>query len=236
MFKYFPFLVLIFILSPLNAQEIRADALLNKAISYHDPQDQWKSFQGSFQITMESPDRPVRKSIITLDLPRSYFKLEVQQSGNIASYVLEGDKCSLLLNGSSNFSEEEAKASRLSCERGYLMKNYYTYLYGLPMKLRDPGTKLDSIVQRRSFQGQEYLVLKVTYEQNVGEDTWYFYFHPETFALKVYQFFHDESQNDGEYILLDGEEIVHGIRMPKIRAWYMNKDNAYLATDTLQAN
>ena len=218
------------------AQDLSGSELLEKAITYHDPQDQWKSFRGSFQITMESPDRPLRKSTITLDLPRSYFKLEVEQKGTTASYVLEGDTCTLLLNGSSEYTEEEAKAARLSCDRGTLMKDYYTYLYGLPMKLRDPGTQLDPVVQRRSFKGSEYLVLKVTYEQNVGEDTWYFYFHPKTYALKVYQFFHDESKNDGEYILLEGEEMVQGIRMPKTRAWYMNKDNAYLATDTLHSN
>jgi hypothetical protein len=29
------------------------------------------------------------------------------------------------------------------------------------------------------------------------------------------------------------EESFHGIKIPKVRAWYMNKDG-YLATDTLK--
>jgi hypothetical protein len=113
------------------------------------------------------------------------------------------------------------------------MKNYYTYLYGLPMKLKDPGTLIDPKVERRSFKGKEYLVLKVKYEEGVGKDIWYFYFDPKSYALKVYQFYHDETKNDGEYILLSGIESAIGIKMPKTRAWYLNKDNKYLGTDVL---
>lgn len=101
------------------------------------------------------------------------------------------------------------------------------------MKLKDPGTLLKSAVERKEFLGKTYLVLKVKYEEGVGKDSWYFYFDPKTYALKVYQFYHDETKNDGEYILLSEEAIFSGIKIPKIRAWYMNKDRSYLATDTL---
>ena len=75
--------------------------------------------------------------------------------------------------------------------------------------------------------------MKVTYKKEVGNDIWYFYFDPSTYAMEVYQFFHDESKNDGEYILLSGMETINGIKMPKNRAWYYNKDDKYLATDVL---
>ena len=52
--------------------------------------------------------------------------------------------------------------------------------------------------------------------------------------MEVYQFFHDETKNDGEYILLSGIEIIDGIKMPKVRAWYTNKEEKYLGTDTLK--
>jgi hypothetical protein len=35
-------------------------------------------------------------------------------------------------------------------------------------------------------------------------------------------------------IFLSDEESFHGIKIPKVRAWYMNKDGSYLATDTLK--
>ena len=51
--------------------------------------------------------------------------------------------------------------------------------------------------------------------------------------MEVYQFYHDEAKNDGEYILLTDILEVNGINMPKTRAWYYNKNNDYLGTDVL---
>jgi len=65
------------------------------------------------------------------------------------------------------------------------------------MKLRDEGMIVDPKVIRKNFMDKEYLTLKVTYDKAVGSDTWYFYFDPQTYAMEVYQFYHDESKNDG---------------------------------------
>jgi len=137
------------------------------------------------------------------------------------------------LNGNNSITNDAQKKYNLTCERAKLMKDYYTYLYGLPMKLKNQGTLISPKVERKKFKGKDYLVLKTTYEKEVGEDIWYFYFDPKTYAMEVYQFFHDEAKNDGEYILLSGEESVSGIKMPKTRAWYYNKDDKYLGTDVL---
>ncbi len=101
------------------------------------------------------------------------------------------------------------------------------------MMLMNEGKFVDSKVQRKVFKGKEYLVVKVNYDEEVGKDTWYFYFDPKSFAMEVYQFFHDESKNDGEYILLSGMEVINGVKMPKTRKWYYNKDNTYLGVDIL---
>ena len=84
-------------------------------------------------------------------------------------------------------------------------------------------------------------MLKVTYEEAVGSDVWYFYFNPKTYAMELYQFYKtddsgSEKTDSGEYILLSEEAMVNGIKMPKVRAWYYNKDNKYLGTDTLVKN
>ncbi len=50
--------------------------------------------------------------------------------------------------------------------------------------------------------------------------------------MEVYQFF-KETKDSGEYILLSGLETINAIKMPKVRAWYYNKDNNYLGTDIL---
>lgn len=220
-------------ISIVSAQELSGIELLNKAIDYHDPSGSWTSFKGQLGITMSTPDGKKRKSEIIVNLPKEYFQVTSTKEGMTLKQTLDKGECELMLNGSSTISEEDKKKHRLTCERANMYKSYYTYLYGLPMKLKDPGTIIDSKTEKKTFKGKEYLILKATYEKEVGEDIWYFYFDPKTYAMEVYQFFHDESKNDGEYILLTGEEEVSGIKMPKTRAWYYNKDDKYLGTDVL---
>lgn len=216
-----------------KAQELTGLQLLEKAIAYHDPNDLWDVFQGKLFITMSTPDGKERLSEVEINLPGEYFKLTSTKDDIVIEQRLIKEECILKLNGSSTISEEDIKTHRLSCEQANKMKNYYTFLYGLPMKLKDPGTNLDPNVQTKTFKGKEYLVLRVSYDETVGKDIWYFYFDPATYAMEVYQFFHDESKNDGEYILLSGLENVASIKMPKTRAWYYNSDDKYLGTDVL---
>jgi len=56
--------------------------------------------------------------------------------------------------------------------------------------------------------------------------------------MKVYQFYKTDAigkriPSSGEYITLDELSVVNGIKMPKIRNWYSNKNGELLGTDTL---
>lgn len=230
---YICFGIYVLVCAQCFGQELSPEQFLDKAIAYHDPNGEWESFKGSLSITMTSPNGDERISDIIIDLPSEYFNLTVAKDGNTIEQTIRMDSCFFALNGRSEISKKDLETFKLNCEQTKKMKDYYTYLYGLPMKLKDPGTQLDPLVRKKAFKGKEYLVLKVTYDAPVGNDIWYFYFDPITYAMEVYQFFHDESKNDGEYILLSGEEVLKGIRMPKTRAWYYNKDNTYLGTDVL---
>lgn len=215
------------------SQGLTGNQLLQNAIDHHDPNNKWPTFNGSFTVNMTTPDKAERKSMIQINIPEELFSLTVKKEDISLEYILNGKDCALRLNGSTEVSEAQQKTFNLNCDRATMMKDYYTYLYGLPMKLKDPGTIVDPEVQLKKFKNKEYLVLKVTYAEGVGGDTWYFYFDPSTYAMEVYQFFHEESKNDGEYILLTEEETINEIKMPKVRAWYYNKDNKHLGTDIL---
>lgn len=226
-------ILLLFILCSLTnfSQEITGEQLLNRAIKFHDPNNNWSTFKGTLFVTMKTPNRPKRESEITIDLPKEYFSVKAQTSGNTTTYNVINKNANIKFNGNIP-TEEEQKKYNLNIERANLYKNYYTYLYGLPMKLKDEGTIIHKKVERKKFKEKEYLVLKVTYLKEIGKDTWYFYFDPTTYAMEVYQFFKDTKES-GEYILLSGLEIINGIKMPKNRAWYYNKDDGYLGTDFL---
>ncbi len=225
-------LFVIFSTSQFFGQEMTGSQLLEKAIEYHDPNGNWATFSGTFNVTMKTPTKSDRHSMIRIDLPNEYFNLYAIQDKTKYGYILDKEKCQINFNGNIA-TEKEKTTNNLSCERAKMYQNYYTYLYGLPMKLKDIGTIIHEKVALKKFKGKDYLVLKVTYKKEVGEDTWYFYFDPSTYAMKIYQFYHEEEKNDGEFILLSGLEIVNGIKMPKKRAWYYNKGEKYLGTDFL---
>ena len=215
------------------AQELSGQELLKKTIAFHDPNNNWNTFKGEFVIEMSTPDGNTRISNVAINLPEQYFKLTSLRNNIAVTHVVSKDSASFDLNKQNSFTEEEVKKYNLTDARAKFMKNYYTYLYGLPMKLNDNGTIVNPVVERKEFMGKEYLVLQVKYEEGIGKDVWYFYFDPKTYAMEVYQFYHDEAKNDGEYILLTGEETFSGIRFPKNRAWYQNTDKKFLATDKL---
>ncbi len=188
---------------------------------------------------MQIPNKSNRESEIHINLPDNHFYIKATQDTLVKEYSLDKKKCTIKLNGKSDLNENTLKTNNLSCDRATLFKNYYTYLYGLPMKLRDPGTNIDQKVERKTFKGKDYLVLKVNYDKAVGTDIWYFYFNPKTYAMEIYQFFKTDDlgnqKNDtGEYILLTNQEVIDTIKIPKTRAWYYNKDNKYLGTDILK--
>jgi hypothetical protein len=217
----------------ISAQMPSAQEIVDRSIAYHDPNNNWEGFKGSFTVEMETPSRPLRTSQIHLDFNKSYFKYVVEQADTTTEGVWNKGNCSHKLNDSDRFTSKEAEKHRLNCDRTTKMKDYYTYLYGLPMKIKDPGTILSEKVEISSFHGEAFYKIRVDYEEGVGKDVWYFYFDTKDFRLRHYQFYHDLSKNDGEYILLSEEEVVQGIKMPKVRAWYMNNDDRYLGTDVL---
>ncbi|GGD15312.1 DUF6503 family protein [Hyunsoonleella pacifica] len=230
--RFFSFIFILF--SCLGfSQNLTGEQLLEKAIAYHDPNNNWPTFKGNFHITMEIPGKPNRDSKIVIDLPNEFFSVKSKVNDTISEYIIDKHSITIVFMGDKNPSETILKTQSLSKERAKLYQNYYTYLYGLPIKLKDPGTIIHEVVEAKKFKGKNYLVLKATYEKQVGKDTWYFYFDPKTYAMEIYQFFHAELENDGEYILLSEEEIINGIKIPKYRAWYLNKDHTLLGTDIL---
>ena len=221
------------------SQNPNGQELLDKAIAYHDPNGNWNNFNGTLNITMQTPNGSNRDSEVNINLPDEYFHSVATRVSITKKYTISKGNCIISETDSLRIVNTKVKPKRSHCETASLYKNYYTYLYGLPMKLKDKGTMIHNKVEHKSFKGKKYLVLKVTYDEAVGSDIWYFYFNPETYAMEVYQFFKTDDngkvkKDSGEYILLTETKTINNIKMPKNRAWYFNKDDKYLGTDILK--
>ncbi len=208
-----------------------AEALLDASIAYHDPQGRFLSEPHLLIFRDDRPDHPPRAAEVLIDVPGERFTMVRKDEHEIRTELAPGH-CVITLDGSTEISEEVRKERRLTCERMQFMRNYYTYLWGLPMKLRDPGTHLGEPFED-TFDGREVYALKATYAEDVGTDVWYFYFDRETSALTGYRFYRDETESKGEYIYLEGEVEAHGMKLPKNRAWYIFEDDRFLGTDHL---
>ncbi len=193
-------------------QQPEAQQVLKKSIQYHDPKGTWRSFSHQLEFLSERPSGPDRKSSVTIDNSRGFFQLE--EDGN--SMAITMDKCEQIPEGK-------------DCDQVKRTRNYYLYLWGLPMKLTDEGTPLDSKVMEEEFDGTSCYVLRVPYEQ----DIWYFYLDKSNYALIGYKFYKDEPAKKGEVIFLDEEVRVGDMRIPRKRRWYTTADNKFLGTDIL---
>lgn len=213
--------------------QISADDLLNKSIQYHDSHGALMHHDVTLHLNEKRPNGTDRKSTVAFNISEeSYTNTRISEGVEIKSKRTKG-KYTITINGRSEYSDEEKEKYRLNPDRMETMKNYYQYLWLLPLKLKDEGTIIDTEVKTKDFFGKESLEIKATYDPKVGKDVWYFYFNPETYALHGYRFYHVEADNDGEYIILNGETSDHRVRLPKSRKWYTHKEDKFLGEDVL---
>lgn len=207
--------------------------LLQQSIAYHDPDDNWQHFKA--RLYFVHTDTTGNKSPFELEIDNNtgYFShISHQDNKEIVSGISPDGKAFFRIDGRQEISEEEQEKYNLTQESAQGTRNFYLHLYGLPMKLTDVGTLISDSVNSVNFQGEDYQVVEVTYDPSVGNDFWNFYLNPRTAAMEAYSFHWGDSEA-GEYVLLEEELSVNGVKIPKIRKWYFTKKDQYLGTDTL---
>lgn len=206
--------------------------VLQKTLAYHDPENNWPRLKT--RLYLSSTDTAGQASTFELEMDNAtgYFCHISRQDGKEVVKGMAGGKAFYLLAGTPEISAEDRKKYDLTPEALKWVHGFYGYLYGLPMKLTDTGAQVAATATEEKMAGKTYQVLPVKYDAAVGQDNWFFYLDPETAALRAYRFNHGEP-GSGEYILLDQELTVQGIKIPKVRKWYLNKNKQYLGTDTL---
>jgi len=232
--KLFLSLSIYFLAISIHGQSITADQLVNRTIAFHDPDGWWDRIKIDMVIEMKTPNRPARLSNVVVDNINGGFEISVLSNDKLLEWRVDGkDSCDFKVNFVAP-TVAQADSLNLTVDRAKFLRNYYTYLYGLPMKLKDAGTRIGDEVIETTFMGKPVLALRVTYDESVGKDIWYFYFNPSTYAMVGYRFYHDEAKNDGEYIVLEDMIIEQGLRIPRNRSWFTNAEDKLLGTDYLK--
>lgn len=206
----FPLLLMAFCAIGQSPQEIIA-----KSIAYHDPLGEWKSLKAVFNYRETRPSGNDRMTILELNNAVNWHKLsrndeeiyEVNGKGEVQ--VLKGDK---------------------GADRGKLLRNYYVFLWGLPMKLGSRSTPVQPKVENRTVKEVSCHGVVVKYEK----ETYTFYFAKDNYRLVAYQFFKNDDSGKGEIIHLEKEIAVGKMRLPQERSWYELPGEKFLGTDILE--
>ncbi|GAB2497320.1 DUF6503 family protein [Algoriphagus taiwanensis] len=188
---------------------------IEASIRYHDPNGKWNSLRAGFLVEDSlPPGRDSRSYTFSLDNSKSQFIYRFKD----LEFEVIGDSL-------------HVQKGEVDKERALRLRNYYTFLWGLPMKLMDPGTVIEDSVREEILQGKTYQVVRVPYEK----DIWYFYLNPENYRMEAYKFYQDEPQGKGEIIYLEGEYDFSGMKIPKNRTWYRTEKPEFLGTDMLKS-
>jgi uncharacterized protein DUF6503 len=220
-------------LSVFNVEIPDGDTIITNSIEFHDPNNNWQNLQAHLGFIETRPNKENRITSIEIDNKRGNFCTKREVNKMHVQRHIEADSCFFNIDEYEELTDKEIEDYKLNDEQSFFLRNYYLYLWGLPMKLNDEGTHVDKTTKLTYFDNKEVYEVKVWYEEKTGSDTWFFYFNPKNYALLGYRFYHSLEKGDGEYILLKDQELVFGMQIPKSRSWYTNKDSTFLGTDIL---
>lgn len=213
-----------------------AAKLVERSIAFHDPEGVWGSRAVDMVWFGTGADGSERVAVeLHFGSDQDDFTLSGRYAGSSIEYETTARSWSASVDGESSPDEETVARMRLDREGGMFWRSYYGFLAGLPMKVADPGARLDPEVAETVFEGRDVQAVRVTYDPEVGGDTWYFYFDPASAQLVGCRFYHDESANDGEYITFEGLAESGGLRLPRYREWYTNDGDRFLGSDEIRS-
>ena len=211
-----------------------AQELVARSVAFHDPDGVWGSRSIAMSWAGTDGEGGERVAVdLEFGADERDFALAGRYRGFSIEYETTAEGWSATVDGvaQAELPEADRERMRLHREGGMFWRSYYGFLAGLPMKIADPGAHLDPEIIETIFMDREVHAVRVTYDADVGGDTWYFYFDPATAQLVGCRFYHDESANDGEYIVFEELTEGGGLRLPRLRGWYMNADDRHLGTD-----
>lgn len=189
--------------------------LIEQSIRFHDPNDAWRNFSGTFSIIDSLPAGKDSRA----------YELSFQNQLNKMHYRKDDLEFIVWEDSVYVFKGE------IDQDRALMLRNYYGYLWGLPMKLKDPGITVDAQIFEEELNGKSFQVVRVPYQK----DTWYFYFDPQTAQLEAYKFYPNDAEKKGEIIFLEGILESEGLKIPKNRSWFLLENNEFLGTDRLKS-
>ncbi len=193
-----------------------AFAQLDRCLAAHGGLAKWRSYAGvEYDLTWKSPKRDNQE--------HQLFNLQTRDG------LITNDKYSLGSNGGEVWIKPGLDALGGTPPRFYLGTPFY--FFGTPFVFADRGAKEESL-GKKSFRGQEYDVVKVTFAKGTGDtpdDYYVAYIDPASAHLKLVYYVvtypsmrknRAVSELEPHAIVFEEWQTADGLLVPKVAPFY----------------
>lgn len=181
---------------------LTAQDIVDASIKFHDPENKWSALNADFvfESKFETNDSVPEELHININVPENGFQYTNLDRKIDITY--NQDSCEVLKGTG-------------TCGGFRWTKNFYTYVWGLPMKLKDSATVVKPKYTLDTIQNIPLYVISVPYEK----ENFKFYFDQKSFEIKFFGFVKNGGLSKGEFIRLSGLYEYEGIKFPKHKRW-----------------
>ena len=179
---------------------------LEMALEAHGGLDRWQSYQGlEYDLEVQTGEGATKLEHSVVDLQHRYERIMYP------TYEMGYD-------GEEYWYHADSIPEDHPDPKFYI--NLQFYFFALPFVLGDPGINYEDIGQR-SFQGKDYEVVKITYQEGIGtasKDQYFLYLDPESHMLKLLlysvTYFNAENASKFNAAVYEEWQEVKGLKVP----------------------
>ena len=197
-------------------KNLSSEDIIANSIKFHDPNNSWNTyhatmnFESSFSWNDSIPER---------------LELTINNKQQSFTYI-NHDREVVLKYSPDTCIKESIKGD---CNAYSWTYGFYPYIWGLPMKLKDPGVQPKKEFKKLSINNSQVYEVQVNYE---AENFW-FYFNEDDYQLKAFKFIKNNTTKHGEIVILKDLKELQGIKFTKHKTW-LNLDSSLIGRNELK--
>lgn len=201
-----------------SEKKLSSEEIISKSIQFHDPHSHWSKFQATMNF---------ESSFSWNDSIPEHLELTFDNFNNHFNYINHDRKVEI------DFHPDSCKGIPQNelCNSYAWTYKFYPYVWGLPMKLKDPGIQPEKGIKKTALKNDSVWEIQVNYE---AENFW-FYFDDQNYQLRAFKFIKNDTSAHGEIVILDKLQEVQSINFPKHKTW-LNLDSSLIGTNELIKN
>lgn len=230
--QFLAFIVPLTCIGQTSLSHLSSQQIWKRVVQHYDPDDRWGQFHGEMHMYTIRPTGSSSEEDLILDNAQSFYQSTLFTNDQIVEKRLEKGSAFFSINGRTVLTEEEKTQYQLEVEKLRQIHQHHQMHFGLAMHLQKAGLAVDPEVEKEIFNDIECWVL--TFRGEAGKNIHpYFeapiklYVNPEDYSLAGMKYDDRSGGMPASYVIFNDEIEVGGIRLPKIKTYYLTEDDSY---------